>query len=290
MMGIKQMIMMAGMGAGLVLTAGQSMAEVTGATVANAAQGNYNLTSVTVTRGSAGSITYLPSQITGVDLTDVAAYNVPIMSQANSSIPAPGTRATLLEDNRLDTGVTSPVTYVNPIDLSFEVTFLRPVVNSVGDDIVIFSLDGGTTTRFYINNSKSQYVDVVMTGAPKVVSGVPVKRYGYSNPNPPAGHGATTVYDLEELESPVGYFFATDLSYDVYAATIDLSSFGLAEGESITSMRYQAVSGRINTVYIGGLPVVVPEPASVSVLVGLMAAGLLRRPVHEESMKELKKV
>lgn len=258
-------------GLGLGLLAIEGRAAVTGATVADATTANYNLTSVTVDRGSAGSITYLPSQLTGVDLTDVAAYSVPLMTQYNASIPAPGTRATLLEDNRLDTGVTSPVTYLNSIDLAFEVTFLRPVVNSTGDDIVLFTLGSNTTTQFYINNDKSQYANVVMdANSPKVVSGVTVGRIGYKNPST----SSTTVYDLAELESPTGYFFATTLTYDVYAASIDLSSFGVPLGGSVSSLRFQAVSNRISPVYIAGLPAV-PEPTALIWMVAA-SAGLLR--------------
>ncbi len=258
-------------GLGLGLLAIEGRAAVTGATVADATTANYNLTSVTVDRGSAGSITYLPSQLTGVDLTDVAAYSVPLMTQNNASIPAPGTRATLLEDNRLDTGVTSPVTYFNPIDLAFEVTFLRPVVNSTGDDIVLFTLGSNTTTQFYINNDKSQYANVVMdANSPKVVSGVTVGRIGYKNPNT----NSATVYDLAELESPTGYFFATTLTYDVYAASIDLSSFGVPLGGSVSSLRFQAASNRISPVYIAGLPAV-PEPTALIWMVGA-SVGLLR--------------
>lgn len=268
------MIQACGCGVGLVLGVSEGWAGVIGATVAHASIADYNLTSVTVTRGSEGAITYLPSQLIGVDLTDVAAYNVPLMAQNNASIPAPGLRATLLEDNRLDTGVTSPVTYANSIDLAFEVTFLQPVVNSVGDDIVIFSLGTNTTTRFYVNDDKNQYTDVVMDtdSLRPLGKSVTVRRIAYKNPTT----GSATIYDLEELESPLGYYFATTLSYDVYAVGLDLSSLGVPLGESITSLRFQASGGRINMTYIAGLPVgVIPEPASLGWLVGA-TMGLLR--------------
>ena len=78
---------------------------VFGATVADASNGNYALTSVSVTRGAAGAFTHVPSQLTGVDLTDVDAFQLPILVPSGASLPASGTRAALLEDGRLDIGI-----------------------------------------------------------------------------------------------------------------------------------------------------------------------------------------
>src|SRR4051794_17102910 len=69
-----------------------------GVTVADASSGNYTLTSLSMSRGGAGNFTYVPSQLTGVDLTDVDAFQLPILVPNNASLPASGTRATLLED------------------------------------------------------------------------------------------------------------------------------------------------------------------------------------------------
>ncbi len=257
-------------GIGLAMGATGVSASVTGATVADADNGDYTLTSVTVSRGSAGSFTYLPSQLTGVDLTDVAAYSVPFISQYNASLPAPGTRATLIEDNRLDTGVTNPVKTTSPFDQAFEVTFLEPVVNSTGDDIVIFKLASTFTTRFYIDNDPAKHVDIGsanISGA--LINSMPYTRFVYNN------NGDTTVNDLAELESATG-FTASNKSSNVDAIGIDLSLFGIAEGETLTSIRFQAGNDMIDPVLIAGLPAV-PEPGSFTLIGGIAAGMLLRR-------------
>src|SRR5688500_14863911 len=92
-------LFVAAIGWAVAAAAAPAAAAVIGATVADASSGDYTLTSVSVTRGGAGTFTYVPSQLTGVDLTDVAAVSLPFLAPGtNASIPAPGTRATLLED------------------------------------------------------------------------------------------------------------------------------------------------------------------------------------------------
>jgi hypothetical protein len=255
----------------------RASAAVIGATVADASSGDYTLTSVSVNRG--GTLhTYVPTQLTGVDLTDVAAFATPLLVPGNNaSLPAPGTRATLLEDGRLDSGVIEPFSTAGTTLESFEVTFLNPVVNSVGEDILVFDIGGLETTFFYINNDDSQAGNAA---SPQRVDAadfatnllqVNYSLFAYDNA------GDQNVNDLTELESSVGYSFSSNgTGVGVSAVGLDLSDFGVAPGATISSIRFQGVSGRIDPVLIAGLPAV-PEPGGLSVAILASAAYGLRR-------------
>lgn len=266
----------AAIGCAVAAAASSASAAVIGATVADASSGDYTLTSVSVDRG-ANIYTYVPSQLTGVDLTDVASFATPLLVPGNNaSLPAPGTRATLLEDGRLDSGVIEPFSIAGGTLDSFEVTFLQPVVNSDGEDILVFDIGGLETTFFYINDDDSQASNAA--SPQRVVPGdfatnllqVNYSLFSYDN------GGDRNVNDLAELESPVGYaFFSNGTGVGVSAVGLDLTDFGVAPGGTISSIRFQAVSGRIDPVLIVGLPAV-PEPAGLALL-GVGALALLRR-------------
>ncbi len=250
---------------------------VIGATVADASSGDYTLTSVSVTRGGAGTFTYTPAQLTGVDLTDVAAFATPLLVPGNNaSLPAPGTRATLLEDGRLDSGIIEPFSTAGATLDSFEVTFRNPVVNSAGEDILVFDIGGLETTFFYINNDDSQAANAASpqrVAPADFATGLLQVNYSLFSYN---NGGDQNVNDVAELESPLGYAFSSNgTGVGVSAVGLDLTDFGVAPGATVSSLRFQAVSGRIDPVLIVGLPAV-PEPAGLALL-GLGGMALLRR-------------
>lgn len=252
-------------------------ATILGATVADASSGNYTLTSVSVTRGAAGTFTYVPSQLTGVDLTDVGATGSVLLVENSASLPAPGTRAALLEDGRLDTGVINPVSTSSPVDFSFEVTFAAPVVNSDGEDIVIFEVGSGDPTRFYADGNAGQVLNVTAANfTTNLLTGMPITLYAY---NDPAGGG--TVDTLAELETSTTYTLDAGGSGPANVAGIglDLSAFGVPAGASVNSLRFQTTStgSRLDPVLIVGLPAVVPEPGGLASLAIAAAAALLAR-------------
>lgn len=246
----------------LTLVVGAAQASVNGITIADASSGNYTLTSVTVTRGASGIHTYLPNQLTNIDLTDVGATGSVLATQSGAGLPAVGNRAELLEDNRMDTGVINPVSTAADADFSFEVTFLHPVVNSDGEDILVFELGGNDTTRFWINNDRAnQSLDIAPANfSSDLLTGMPFDLYSYNNA------GDIDINTMAELESPTGFTFNSSSTSSVNAAGIDLSSFGIPLGGTLSSLRFQAVTGRIDPVMIVGLPAV-PEPASLALLI-----------------------
>ncbi len=252
-------------------------ANILGITINNADTNDYTLTSVTLTRGAAGAFTYTPAQLIGVDVTDIAATGNSLAVQVGAPVPAPGARATLLEDNRLDTGLINPFSTGSPADDAFEVTFLRPVINSDGADLLVFEIGGGDPTAFWVNNDRVNHrYDVTASSFnTNLLTGVPFTQYAYANPG-----GGTNVNGLAALESPTGWGgTGADGSTAIAGLALDLSSFGIAPGGSVTSLRWQTTStpNRLDAVYVAGLPAV-PEPASLSLLAAAGVGLLARRP------------
>jgi hypothetical protein len=266
------------------LTAGSSAsAAVLGVTVADASSGNYTLTSVSVARGSAGTFTYVPSQLTGVDLTDVDAFQTPLLVQRDASLPATGTRATLIEDGRLDTGVVNITTTNGTPDRSVQLTFASPVVNSAGEDILLFDINGDDGVRFWINDDRTNQGFSLTTAnySADLLTGMPYTSYNYSN------SGDQDINDLAELESPTGFGTPTNASASINALGLDLSSVGVPLGGSVTSIRFQSVAGaggRVDPVLVVALPAVVPEPTAAAAAAALaLAGGLLGRRLRRET-------
>jgi hypothetical protein len=250
-------------------------AAVVGVTIADASSGNYTLTSLTISRSGAGTFTYLPGQLTGVDVTDVAATGNSIAVQSGASVPAAGTRATLLEDGRLDTGLINPFSTSAPATDAFEVTFLSPVTNSTGADIVVFDLGAGDPTAFWVKDDRvNNRHDVVAADFnTNLLTGMPFTQYAYANPG-----GGSNVNGLSDLEAASGWSgVGSNGSSAIAAIELDLSDFGIAPGATVTSLRWQttATGNRLDAMYVAGLPAV-PEPTGLA-FVGLLAGASLRR-------------
>jgi hypothetical protein len=253
-------------------------ATVIGATVADASSGNYTLTSVSVTRGGAGTFTYVPSQLIGVDLTDVDAFSVPILVQNGASLPASNTRATLLEDGRLDTGVINITTTNGTADRSVELTFNAPVVNSAGADILVFNIGNDDGIRWWINDDRAnRSADLPASSlSDNLLTGVTLTQYAYS----PNGGNILSLADLESDAS--NFSLDSNGSSTVNAFELDLSSVGVAAGGSVDRIRFQSLTsgGRADPVLVAGLPAV-PEPAgSTCLAVAAVLAAARRRRRH----------
>ena len=236
-------------------------ATVIGVTVADASSGDYTLTSVSVTRGGAGTFTYVPSQLIGVDLTDVDAFSVPILVPSGASLPAAGTRATLIEDGRLDTGVINITTTNGTPDRSVELAFDAPVVNSAGADILIFNIGNDDGIRWWINDDRTnRSADLPASSlSSNLLTGITLTQYAYT---PNSGN----ILSLADLESDASNFsFDSTGSSTVNAFELDLSSVGVAAGGSVDRIRFQSLTsgGRADPVLVAGLPAV-PEPACSS--------------------------
>ncbi len=249
-------------------------ARVIGMTVADVSSGDYTLTSVSVDRGPAGIFTYLPHQLTGVTLTDVDASWTPLLVSRGAPVPPVGSRASVLEDWRVDTAITEVTSTNGSADRSMEVTFTRPVINSDGPDILFFEFGGNEPIRWWINNDRDNQSAIVQTSAYSSVlmQGIPYTQYAYNN------NGDRAIDSLEKLETTtVGWSSGTNGSGGLFALSLDLSTLGVPLHGSVTSIRFQtqAVAGssaRVDPALIVGLPAV-PEPAGIA-LIGLAATAL----------------
>lgn len=274
-------------GALAIASASRAGAATIGATVVNASTGNYSLTSVSVTRGSAGTFTYVPSQLTGVTLTDVDAFDIPLLVSRGASLPAAGTRHELIEDFRLDTGVIN-ITTTNGTNgtsgtpnRSVELTFAQPVVNSAGEDILLFETGGDDGLQWWVNNDPVNRAATLATSSysADLLTGVPFTRFRYANGGDVDIGGADGDDGVAELESPSGFAFVDDSSSTINALGLDLSLVGVPLGGSVTSIRFQTLaggSGRIDPVLVVGLPVV-PEPTAALALATISAIAIRRR-------------
>ena len=263
----------------IAAAAPHASATTIGVTVADASTGNYTLTSVSVTRGAAGTFTYVPSQLIGVDLTDVDAFQTPLLVPNGSSLPAPGTRATLLEDGRVDTGVVNITTTNGTPDRSVELTFNTPVVNSAGEDLLLFEMGGDDPIRFWVNNNRNEPDSEdfsTATYSDNLLTGVPFSLISYNN------SGDQDINSLAELESDVGFTAPVAGSGNLRALGVDLSLLGVPAGESISSIRFQTIAGagRVDPVMVAGLPAV-PEPTgSTCLIAAAVVAAVRRRRLH----------
>ncbi|HEX7009501.1 MAG TPA: PEP-CTERM sorting domain-containing protein [Phycisphaeraceae bacterium] len=260
---------MAAVLAGLTWGVNTAGASVLGITVNDASNGDYTLTSVTVDRGAAGTFNYTPSQLIGVDLANVAATGSVLLVPSMESVPAAGTRASLLEDMRLNTGIINPFSTGAPADQAFQVNFLTPVVNSTGADIIVFEIGAGDSTAFWVNGDRDNLRHNVAAAdfSAALLTEMPHTLYRHDG----------NVVGLDTLETSTSWSLDNHFTGNVVAIGLDLSDFGIAEGASVTSLHWQttSISSRLDAVLVAGLPAV-PEPASLTLL-GVAGACLLGR-------------
>jgi hypothetical protein len=246
-----------------LIAAAAARGSLVGVTIVDASSGDYTLTSITVDRG-ANTFTYVPADLIGVDLTDVDAFQIPLLTQGNASLPAAGTRAALIEDGRLDTGVVNITTTNGTPDRSMELTFASPVINSDGEDILLLELDGGDSVRFWINDDRTnRSADVAAASfSGSLISGMPYTAFAYNNA------GDQDINSLSELESPLGFTANPTTEGTIRGVGLDLSAVGVPLGGSVDRIRLQSIAGaggRVDPVFIAALPPV-PEPAALALL------------------------
>lgn len=203
---------------------------------------------VTVLRGGT-SFTYDLSEVTGI--ADVTAFNGEsasvILTGDGQALPAAGSRQTLLEDDRIDTGLINEEN-AGGVTAGAALTFDAPIVNSVGVDIVFFEINPGTsgdTFRVTINGVTNTIGDdgMVLTAAQQPDSDLYASTAGEVN-------------TLAQLESDT-FTKASDISGQaLFAYSIDLSDFGVAVGDAVGSMEIaSATSGSTgDPTFFAGLP------------------------------------
>lgn len=242
------------------LLASPSHASIQGVTTSGP---GVTLTSVTVNRGGTNFV-YPSGDLIGIDVTAFNGNANVILVGAGGAAPAPGSRATLLDgDFRLDTGIINP----DPIVTAVGVTFNSPVINSLGTDIVFFEFDfadeGNDGLLISINGSTQTLLPDSGPFAGDFTSRVAVSTLG-------------NVDSLAELErDPFSTANTNNTTQSAWGYSIDLSTFGVAPGASISSFTFGSApnTATIDPVFIAGLPPVIPEPTSCLIwgLFGLVA-------------------
>jgi len=158
--------------------------------------------------------------------------------------PPPGSRATLIEDLCLDTGILNPTTTA-PSGMCF--TFASPVCNSHGPDIVFFELDPLTGARDPIVVTING-VSVTYGGADYAFVSTPLNVDTHDlagNPN---------IGGLETLATSPGNLNLNNQG--AHGIAIDLDDFGITGGSCILTMDLAAGSAgeRVDPLFIAGLP------------------------------------
>jgi hypothetical protein len=237
-----------------LFTTGASAAVVTnlsGATV----------TSLDVDRGST-VYNYDTSELINVELTAFGGNSsgssdlyFAVPDGSDLTVPAPGTRAGLVEDFDLSTGLLN-------LNGASTFSFDSAVVNDTGTDIVIYDIGGGDDVTLSVPGGTSTivnptFVDAGVGNVSSVLRGLAADADTLTELETIAKNGATT-----GNSNPRAYY------------EVDLSTFEIADGASVSSITLTG-EGNIDPVLIVGLPAI-PEPASVALL-GLGGLCLLGR-------------
>jgi len=232
----------------------------------------YTLSSITLDRDGIEN-TYAASQLIGVDLTAFkGSGNSVLLLGAGQGIPSPGSRATLIEDLRLDNGVINPATSPNDA-VQFE--FAAPVVNSRGEDMVLFEIAGTAgfdpdRALITINGVGRPIGDLAGDLASFTDTGLNMTYSG-------VGQGSETIDTLAELESDTFPSIGTGNTQNLAIITLDFSDFGVAPNATVTGFALRSAtvqSDTIDPVFAAGLPeAIIPEPGTLLVWSLLTALG-----------------
>ena len=228
------------------------------------------LTGVTLDRGGS-RYTYPASALIGVTLTHFKAGSARnnAASDPGEPVPAPGSRATLIEDMMLSTGIINPGGSTSPLasdpvidpvtpansSAGMALRFAQPVINGPGDDMVFFELQGGTVNGDTFHVSP---LDGLSGGGLQTLT-----ISSYDIPTAEAAEIATfwnnsfasTVQSLAGLESESITASPNTAGFRAPGVGIDFSALGYALGAPVTGIFIRANGNAgIDPVLVAGLP------------------------------------
>lgn len=229
------------LGLGLI-AAGTAQAAVVDAVIGVAPDDgtSFVLAGIVVDRGDG------PVTIDAADLINVRLTAISDVQRINPG-PAPeiGQRHHVLEDLDIRSGV------INAPNLSFD--FLAPVINGPGADILIF--DWGTSNDPFDITINGVTMTIGVNSSLHILQSVKNQPQVQAEFSSRPGH-------LDEFQNNEGFVTATSES-SVNVIPLDLSIFGLLEGQAATSLTISNGAG-LDVQAILGLPI--PEPTSLALL------------------------
>lgn len=224
--------------------------------------------------------THNTSDLINGTLTGFADPNaVQLLVGEGGSVPASGSRAGVVSDLSLSTGLLN-------ISGSFTFTFDTAVANEAGTDLLIWDWGAFNNDTF----------DITLNGQTLSLGDQDSSTSGYNVTIPPGGSylqgpgrdsdwfgsdsssGVSTVAEMEALAFTGSKNDTTASNHGVIG--LDLNAFGVASGGSITDLTISGGSGTVDPTLILGIheAVGVPEPASVAMgLAGLTLVACRRR-------------
>ncbi|MFT5121655.1 MAG: hypothetical protein ACI97B_000280 [Verrucomicrobiales bacterium] len=221
-----------------------------------------------------GAKTYSQSDLIGGTVTGFAGAQAGVILMPNGvSAPAPGLRGSLLGgDFDLETG------NINSASGSTAVTFTlnAPVFNRPGPDLVFFEI----ATNLAERDAFSMQINGTTIAYDGNVAGV----WGpslFNTRSADVNSASLTPSNITQLEAGTTTFnlTSTEVNQGVYGIGLELSDFGVALNDSITTIQYGsrtgvagAGNGTIDPVLLMGIAI--PEPGS-GMLLFMGMAGLI---------------
>lgn len=214
-----------------------------------AAVTGFTLSSNTLVDVTVDGQTHAAASLINVTLSDIDDSNAQLILTQGSAVPASGSRAALLSDLRVDTGLANTS--------RIELTFDTAIKNRSGIDLLIFDLSGFDNDSMTVTFPNTQTSGALNSGN-TYQNGTGITFNLASSSDDP-----TTVAELEAATFSTPQQFSSSATG---VAGIDLSNYGYAVGDSISSIVITGSGNLVDPVLVLGIEAV-PEPATLALCV-----------------------
>lgn len=215
---------------------------------------------VTLSTVTVDGLNYSLGDLIGVDITAFNGGTTVLLVESGGSAPASGSRAKLLDgDAKLNTGVINPDVGSMTASLDFD----SAVRNTVGTDLFLLEYDpasdnGNDGLQVTINGTTVTYGSSEGTSLVSNVATSVLQSTGTGN-----------VDSLNELENDP-FVLNSNTTQDIFGYSVNLDDFGVAAGDTITSMSFGSSGSTIDPVFVAGLP----EPPGAPVMTTRFQEGV----------------